>query len=44
MKLFGLALSLLLASPLVAGAQHDHPAGQLGSVNFETSCAPATRP
>ena len=45
----GVALSLVLVSPVIAFAQHDgHAAGtpdQVGSasVNFETSCAPAVR-
>ena len=39
-------LILSLAIPPAAYAQHEHPAGateQLGTVSFETSCAPAVR-
>ncbi len=44
MKLYTLTLAALLAYPLVASGQHDdHAAGKLGTVNFETSCQPATR-
>jgi hypothetical protein len=43
MKLFGFPLALLLAAPLAAAAQHDHGAGKLGTVNFDTSCRPDTR-
>jgi tetratricopeptide (TPR) repeat protein len=45
MKLFGFALAVTLFAPVAALAQHDHPGGaKLGTVNFETSCLPATRP
>ncbi len=38
-----LAAALFIATPV--RAQHDHAAtGRLGSVHFETSCAPAVRP
>jgi len=44
MKLFGLALAVVLFAPAAALAQHEHPGGEkLGTVNFETSCQPATR-
>lgn len=40
------ALSLLLATPWLAAAQHEHPVSvgdKLGTVHFETSCAASTR-
>ena len=44
MRLFGLALAIALFVPVAAAAQHDHAGGErLGTVNFETSCQPATR-
>ena len=45
MKLVAFALSVLLAAPWTAAAQHDqHVVGdRLGTVHFETSCAPSTR-
>ena len=45
MKRVALALSLLLAAPWPASAQHDQHAAlgdRLGTVHFETSCAPST--
>jgi tetratricopeptide (TPR) repeat protein len=46
MKLFSFALAVTLFVPAVATAQHEqHAAGdKLGTVNFETSCQPPTRP
>jgi tetratricopeptide (TPR) repeat protein len=46
MKLFRFALAVTLFVPAVATAQHEqHAAGdKLGTVNFETSCQPPTRP
>jgi len=45
MKLIGFALAIVLTLPSIAAAQHDHAAAgdKLGTVNFETSCLPATR-
>jgi hypothetical protein len=43
MKLFCCALAFVVVCPLAAIGQHDHGAGKLGTVNFETSCRPATR-
>jgi len=43
MKLFGLALAAALLAPAAAVAQHEHGGEKLGTVNFETSCQPATR-
>ena len=44
MKIFCLALAVALAAPVVASAQHEHGGAEnLGTVNFETSCQPATR-
>jgi tetratricopeptide (TPR) repeat protein len=46
MKLCGLALTVILACPPLAFAQHEqHAAGaeKLGTVNFETSCKAETR-
>ena len=45
MKRCALTLAVLLASPVVASGQHEQhaAAGKLGTVNFETSCQPATR-
>ncbi|HEX8026877.1 MAG TPA: hypothetical protein VF491_00370, partial [Vicinamibacterales bacterium] len=44
MKLVSFAVTVVLFTPAFAIAQHDHPAdGNLGTVNFETSCQPATR-
>ena len=44
MKLIGFALGLSLLLPSVARAQHEQHGGEkLGTVNFETSCLPATR-
>ena len=44
MKLAAFALAVVLIFPSFAFAQHDHSAdGKLGTVNFETSCQPATR-
>ena len=44
MKLAGFALAVAVSLPSLAIAQHDHAAeGKLGTVNFETSCQPATR-
>jgi hypothetical protein len=43
MKLIGFALGLSLLFPSVALAQHEHGGEKLGTVNFETSCRPATR-
>ena len=45
MKLAGFALAVVLATPALAAAQHEEHAagGKLGTVNFETSCQPATR-
>jgi tetratricopeptide (TPR) repeat protein len=46
MKLCGLALTVVLACPVLAFAQHEqHGAGaeKLGTVNFETSCQAETR-
>jgi hypothetical protein len=47
MKLIGFALAIILTVPSIAAAQHDQHAAsgdKLGTVNFETSCVPATRP
>jgi hypothetical protein len=46
MKWFGFAFALVLITPPFAAAQHQqHAAGdRLGTVAFETSCQPATRP
>ena len=46
MKRFGLALAIIIAVPSMAAAQHEQHAAtgdKLGTVNFETSCLPATR-
>jgi tetratricopeptide (TPR) repeat protein len=46
MKLYGLVLTVVLACPVLAFAQHEqHGAGaeKLGTVNFETSCKAETR-
>ena len=45
MKRIALALTIFLAAPLTAAAQHDQhgAAEKLGSVNFATSCQAATR-
>jgi len=46
MTRIALALTLVLAAPLTAAAQHDQhgAAGEkLGTVHFETSCSPSTR-
>jgi hypothetical protein len=44
MKIAALALSVFFAAPWPAAAQHDHAVGdKLGTVHFETSCAPGTR-
>jgi hypothetical protein len=44
MKLLSLALACSLAAPAIAVAQHeDHGSGKLGTVDFQTSCQPATR-
>ncbi len=43
MRRAGLLLALVLLTPALAAAQHDHPDGKLGTVNFETSCRPATK-
>ena len=42
MKLYGFALAILLVTPAVSAAQHEH-GDKLGTVNFETSCRPETR-
>jgi hypothetical protein len=43
MKRFGFILAALVLVPALAAAQHDHGAGdKIGTVNFETSCQPAT--
>jgi hypothetical protein len=45
MKLVILAVAAAMFTPATVLAQHEHPAGaKLGTVNFETSCQPATRP
>jgi hypothetical protein len=44
MYLFRFALTMLLVTPAIAAAQHDHGTGKLGTVDFQTSCQPATRP
>jgi tetratricopeptide (TPR) repeat protein len=47
MKLIGFALAIVITVPSIAAAQHEtHGASgdKLGTVNFETSCLPATRP
>src|SRR5687768_10194834 len=46
MKLCGLALTVILACPVLAFAQHEQHGGgaeKLGTVNFETSCKAETR-
>jgi hypothetical protein len=44
MKLSGFVCLVVLCLPAFAAAQHDHGGGdKLGTVNFETSCQPATR-
>ncbi|MGH8311260.1 MAG: hypothetical protein ACRETX_15880, partial [Steroidobacteraceae bacterium] len=46
MKILAYALTLALLVPASAAAQHEHPGSpteRLGTVHFETSCAPATR-
>ena len=43
MKLFRFALALCLATPAIAAAQHEHGMEKLGTVDFQTSCQPATR-
>ena len=45
MKRTACFLTIVLAIPLGASAQHEHPTGgeKLGTVSFETSCAPAVR-
>jgi tetratricopeptide (TPR) repeat protein len=46
MKVCGLALTVLLACPVLAFAQHEQHGGgaeKLGTVNFETSCKAETR-
>ena len=46
MKRIALALTILLAAPLTAAAQHDQhgaPGEKLGTVHFETSCSLVTR-
>ena len=43
MKLVGFALAVVLMMPAVAVAQHEHGGEKLGTVNFQTSCLPATR-
>ncbi len=43
MRRTGLLLALVLLTPALAAAQHDHPDGKLGTVNFETSCQAATK-
>ena len=43
MKLIGFAVALSLLFPPLALAQHEHGGEKLGTVNFETSCRPATR-
>ena len=46
MKLIGVAVTIVLALPAFAVAQHEQHAAQgemLGTVNFETSCRPDTR-
>lgn len=43
MKFAGFALVIALTTPAIVAAQHDHPSdGKLGTVNFATSCQPAT--
>jgi hypothetical protein len=42
MKLFHLVLTLVLVTPAVAAAQHEHAPDKLGTVDFKTSCQPAT--
>ena len=43
MSRIGLALTVVLLTPALAIAQHDHAAdGKLGTVKFETSCLPST--
>jgi hypothetical protein len=47
MKLIGFALAIAISVPSAAAGQHEqHGASgdKLGTVNFETSCLPATRP
>jgi len=46
MKLVGFALAIIIAVPHIAAAQHEQHAAagdKLGTVDFETSCLPATR-
>ena len=44
MKLAGLVLTLVLAAPVIAVAQHNHAAAEkLGTVSFTTTCQSATR-
>jgi Tfp pilus assembly protein PilF len=43
MKLFRFALVLVLVTPAIAAAQHEHAPDKLGTVDFQTSCQPATR-
>ena len=47
MKLIGFALAIVINVPSIAAGQHEqHGASndKLGTVSFETSCLPATRP
>lgn len=44
MKLFRFALALCIVTPAIAAAQHEqHGMEKLGTVDFQTSCQPATR-
>src|SRR6185436_20953123 len=42
MKLFHFVLAFVLVTPAIAAAQHDHAPDKLGTVDFKTSCQPAT--